>query len=358
MGGSPADVTGESLLRWFAEQSQWKRETRRSYRNSIAGFFGWAAAEGLLPSNPALALPTIRPEVPAPRPAPDRVYHEAVMAATPRVMLMLRLATEIGLRRCEVARVHTRDLLDGIDGAQLLVHGKGGKDRLLPISDELAEQLAAGAAGHTASGRREGWLFPGDDSGHLSPRWVGRLCSDAMPGVWTMHKLRHRFATKAYRGTRNLRAVQTLLGHASVATTERYTAVDDAELRAAMLAAAEPASRAGRIAGTISAVVAAIAIIAALGITDTAEAVVEVFTPQEKSFVALLTAHPDFQARDRDRAELVSYAREACRRHNVGGSAGDQLALHYLSTNPKIHHPARWWDDLEKTDVCAHEAAA
>jgi integrase/recombinase XerC len=52
-----------------------------------------------------------------------------------------------------------------------------------------------------------------------------------------MHTLRHRFASRAYRGTRNLRAVQTLLGHASIATTERYTAVDDAEMRAAMVAA-------------------------------------------------------------------------------------------------------------------------
>jgi hypothetical protein len=43
--------------------------------------------------------------------------------------------------------------------------------------------------------------------------------------------------SRAYRGTRNLRAVQTLLGHASIATTERYTAVDDSEIRAAMVAA-------------------------------------------------------------------------------------------------------------------------
>jgi site-specific recombinase XerD len=48
---------------------------------------------------------------------------------------------------------------------------------------------------------------------------------------------RHRFATRAYRGTRNLRAVQVLLGHSSIATTERYVAVDDSEIRAAMVAA-------------------------------------------------------------------------------------------------------------------------
>jgi integrase/recombinase XerC len=50
--------------------------------------------------------------------------------------------------------------------------------------------------------------------------------------------LRHRFATRAYRGSRNLRVVQVLLGHSSVATTERYTAVDADEIRAAMVSAA------------------------------------------------------------------------------------------------------------------------
>jgi integrase len=247
IGVPPQNVTGESLLQWFAEQGQWKQETRRGYRNSITGFFAWATAEGLLSADPAHALPSIKPVAPAPTPAPDRVVTQALLVATARVMLMLQLAAEAGLRRCEVARVHTSDLLDGADGALLLVHGKGGKDRILPISDELAEALAAGPAVHTPGAPREGWLFPGDDGGHLSPRWVGRLCADALPGVWTMHKLRHRFATKAYRGSRNLRAVQTLLGHASVATTERYTAVDNSELREAMNAARElePRMRSG-----------------------------------------------------------------------------------------------------------------
>ena len=53
-----------------------------------------------------------------------------------------------------------------------------------------------------------------------------------------MHKLRHRFATRAYRGSRK-RAVQALLGHSSVATTERYAADDDDDIRAAMMAAGD-----------------------------------------------------------------------------------------------------------------------
>lgn len=54
---------------------------------------------------------------------------------------------------------------------------------------------------------------------------------------WSMHCLRRRFASRAYCSTRNLRAFQKLLGHESVATTERYTAVDDDEIRATMVAA-------------------------------------------------------------------------------------------------------------------------
>lgn len=241
VGVSPADVAGDTLVAFFARQPQWARETRRGYRNSCVSFFGWAHAEGRIPVNPAPALPSVKPKPPAPRPAPDRVYRESLMAASPREMVMLRLAAEAGLRRAEIAQVHTDDLNEGFDGYVLIVRGKGDKPRTIPITDELAELVAAGAAGHTPGAPAAGWLFPGDDAGHLSPRWVGKLCGAAMPAGWTLHKLRHRFATRAYRGTRNLRAVQTLLGHASVATTEIYTAVDDAEVRAAAIAAAEGA---------------------------------------------------------------------------------------------------------------------
>lgn len=258
IGVAPVDVDGPLLLSWFAGQVHWKRETRRGYRNSAAGFFKWAYRAGHIADDPAADLPVVKADHPAPRPAPDRVWAEALMRAEPRVALMLRLAAEAGLRRAEVSKVHTRDLTDGIDGPLLVVHGKGNRERIVPITDELAERIAAGAPGHSpemAAFGVEGWLFPGDDNGHLSPRWVGRLCAEAMPEGWTMHSLRHRFATRAYRGTRNLRAVQTLLGHASVAVTERYTAVDDGEVRAAMMSAASRTAKWTAVAATAAAVI-------------------------------------------------------------------------------------------------------
>lgn len=232
----PARVTTAGILGWFGEQ-RWSIETRRGYRNTCVSFFGWAYRAGHIETNPAAELPVMKAGAPAPRPVPDAVWSAAVDAADPRTRLMLRLAAEAGLRRAEVAQVSTTDLLEGLDGYQLVVHGKGGKVRTLPVSDELGEAIALGAAGHTAGEPRTGYLFPGADSGHLSPRYVGDLVGDVLPAGWTMHKLRHRFATRAYRGSRNLRAVQMLLGHSCVATTERYTAVDDDEIRAAAMAA-------------------------------------------------------------------------------------------------------------------------
>lgn len=123
-------------------------------------------------------------------------------------------------------------------GPQLVVRGKGGKTRIVPLGEQLAAAVCAGAAGHTPYLPAEGWLFPAwPGGGHLTPAHVGKLVAAALPAGWSMHMLRHRFATRAYRGSRNLRAVQVLLGHSSVATTERYTAVDDDEIRAAAMAA-------------------------------------------------------------------------------------------------------------------------
>jgi integrase len=215
---APGRVTEADLIQWFALHD-WAPETRRSYRSAVQGFFGWAVKQGHLGVDPSVGIPQVRVPQAAPRPAAEIVYREALMRADRRTALMLRLAAEAGLRRAEVAQVHTRDVRGDVGVRQLLVHGKGGKERLVPITDELAAAIAAGGAGHT-----------------LGLATVGEVCSAALGPGTTMHQLRHRFASRAYRGTRNLRAVQELLGHANVSITERYTQVDDEERRAAMMA--------------------------------------------------------------------------------------------------------------------------
>jgi integrase/recombinase XerC len=138
LGCPPDAVTAERLTDWFGRQTHWATETRRGYRSTARGFFSWAYKTKRVPDYLGDALPKVRQPPATPRPAPDNAWHQALENADARTTLMLRLAAEAGLRRGEVAQVHTRDLLEGVDGAQLLVHGKGGKKRTVPISDSLA----------------------------------------------------------------------------------------------------------------------------------------------------------------------------------------------------------------------------
>lgn len=237
IGGHPNCVTEDDLATFFACYEEWGPETRKSYRAAVRAFFDWAWKFGRVSVNPAADLPPVRTIKPTPRPADDAAWHEALAAADLRLTLILRLAGEAGLRRAEVSRVHTRDLIEGVAGAQLLVHGKGNKKRVVPISAGLADLIRLGAAGHTPGASMTGWLFPDGFGGHLSPAYVGTMVSAVLPEGMGMHTLRHRFATRAYRGSKNIRAVQTLLGHSNVNTTQMYTQVDDDEVRAAMMAA-------------------------------------------------------------------------------------------------------------------------
>ena len=229
---SPRDVSGDDLLAIQARPSH-SIEHRRALRSSLSSFYRWCVTSGVVTDDPTAALPVVRPAIAAPRPATDEIWQQILATADPRTRLMARLAGEAGLRRAEVAQVHTNDLNEGIDGAELIVHGKGGKQRVVPITAALAAEIGNACP----SG---GFLFPGRIDGHMAPECVGRLVSRMMPKGWSMHKLRHRFATRGYAGTGNLRAVQEALGHASVATTQIYTAVSSTDVRRVSEAASGP----------------------------------------------------------------------------------------------------------------------
>jgi len=222
-------VSGDDLVTWAGGKA-WAAETRRSWRSSLRGFYGWAEATGRVDRSPADALAAVRPSEPHPRPAPDVAVRAALACAEPRVRLMIRLAAELGLRRGEVAQVHRADLEEDLLGWSLLVHGKGGRERTVPMGDDLARAVRVATL--------DGWAFPGRIDGHLSPRYVGRLVADALGNGVTMHQLRHRFATMAYAVDTDVLVVQRLLGHASPATTQRYVRTDDTAARRTVKAVA------------------------------------------------------------------------------------------------------------------------
>ena len=235
----PADVTADMIVEWFGRQQHLAPEGRHSYRSTLRGFFAWLYETDRTAVYIADALPRVRIPKSPPRPATDQAWVAALERADARTELMLRLAAEAGLCRGEIAQVNIKDLVE-VDGRRrLLVHGKGGKDRMVPISDYVAALIREAGTG---GGRwpsivickdPDGWLFPNGQGGYLTAMHVGKLIARALPDNWTAHTLRHRSATRVYRGSRNLRAVQELLGHESILTTERYVAVDDDEIRAA-----------------------------------------------------------------------------------------------------------------------------
>ena len=220
LGCPPEKVTAEKLLNWLGRRQHLAPETRHGYRSTLVGFFAWMYQTGRIPVYLGDALPKVRIPKAPPRPASDAAWQAALGKADRRTELMLRLAGELGLRRAEIAQVHASHFDDG--RRELLVYGKGGAQRIVPVPDYLAAMIRESGTG---------WLFPNRAGGHLSPQHVGKLISRALPDHWSAHTLRHRMATRAFKGSRNIRAVQELLGHASVATTERYTAVDSDELR-------------------------------------------------------------------------------------------------------------------------------
>lgn len=216
---TPDDVTLDDLIEWIVRHD-WGSETRRSIRSTLRNFYQWAVETGRRDDNPATALPRVKASAPVPKPATEQAYQAALIDAPPRERLMLRLSAELGLRRSEVAQVHTRDIMNVVTGGYaLVVHGKGSKERMIPLSRTLAADLRD-------YGNGGGYLFHSSNrSGHLSPEYVGRRVAACLPVGVSMHCLRHRFATAAYAASGDLLTVQKLLGHSDPNTTQRYVAV-------------------------------------------------------------------------------------------------------------------------------------
>lgn len=228
LGVQPYHVTLEHLNA-YTKDRDWAPNTRAVVRASMSVFFRWAVDNEYLVKNPAAKLMPIRVPAGKPKPATDDAVRDAYAIADPRTWLMVALGTRGGLRAMEIAAVNTRDVTRDEGGYSLRILGKGSKTRLVPLDDDMGEMIL---------NRPEGYVFPGRIDGHISPAYVSRLVSKVLPPGVTCHKLRHRFATRAYRGSgHNLRAVQELLGHSSIQTTTVYTQVDSQELRAAALSA-------------------------------------------------------------------------------------------------------------------------
>jgi integrase/recombinase XerC len=261
-GGSTLGAATYPVLRRFLAQQHTLGYARASVARkvgSIHTFYRWAVADGRLADDPSLLLgrpkvvnrlPTVlrRGEAAALAEAPgivprdgssasgtDEELSPVERAVAQRDVAALELMYGSGLRVGEVAGL-TVDRVD-LDRGRVTVMGKGAKEREVPMSDyavdALSAYLSAGRRALAPDGARE--LFHNRRKKPFSPRdirtMVERYGGTVLPGRRvTPHTLRHSFATHLLEGGADIRAVQELLGHASVATTQRYTHVSRSRL--------------------------------------------------------------------------------------------------------------------------------
>jgi|SRR5690625_4724330 len=224
----PLDL--EWLVAYLANP-RWKAATRRSARTSLRIWTTWLHRTGRILADPLLLIPPARAPKSVPRPCPDPVIRKALFSSNARVHAMIHLAAEAGLRRGEIAMVTRNDVIEEQSGSSLIVHGKGRRERTVPLTgatyDAVQRQFQLVSP-------EIPWLFPSIGryaDTHLQPVRVGELVNEALPGHWSTHTLRHRFATEAYRNSRDLLLVQTLMGHSKPETTAIYVGLDTAQAR-------------------------------------------------------------------------------------------------------------------------------
>lgn len=207
---------------------------------ALRRFFGFLVDEGYRKDDPSSALPRPRFERPLPRildsdevsrmfsESEDRAASGSAIAV--RNLALLELLYGSGLRASELVTLPRNSLRKG--QPFLILRGKGAKERLVPISSR-AEAAVDRWLEHVET--KSLWLFPSGKS-HLSRvrlfQIVRQMAADAgiSPERVSPHVLRHAFATHLLSGGADLRVLQSLLGHADIATTQIYTHVDSARL--------------------------------------------------------------------------------------------------------------------------------
>jgi len=243
---APADADALAVRSFLAalHRDGLSARSRGRALSAVRGLFRFARREGVVEADPAAG-------VPAPRAGRDLPRHlrpgeiealleapgsEGALGARDRAILELLYAA--GLRVSELVGLDWRDL--DLSARVLRVLGKGGKERMAPfgraaeraLREWLGEWEGVRAAAGDGGGGRDGEpVFLNHRGGRLTDRSVRRVIDRAVEraavaaGVHP-HTLRHTFATHLLEGGADLRAIQELLGHASLATTQRYTHVD------------------------------------------------------------------------------------------------------------------------------------
>jgi site-specific recombinase XerD len=246
-GLNPTEVDYKVLRRWAARLSQRGSAPRTMARKlaSIRSLFRSLLEHGEVASNPADLLPAPRLPQTLPttlKPADVAALLERIPASTPleqRDRALFELAYSSGLRAEELVDLDLKSI--DFDAEQVRVEGKGSKTRFVPAGEHALRSIAAylePARPALVGADAESALFLSKSGRRLSTSDVRRRLrvwarhASTQTGVHP-HALRHSFATHLLEGGADLRAIQEMLGHASISTTQVYTRVESARLRAA-----------------------------------------------------------------------------------------------------------------------------
>jgi site-specific recombinase XerD len=244
---APADVDYPWLRRYSAHMAERGLAPRTVARKlaALRACFRVLVEHGVMEANPAdlLASPKLPQRLPrALKPADVAALLDRIPASTPleaRDRALFELAYACGLRAEELVRLDVGSI--DFDAEQVRVEGKGGKTRFVPVGEHALAAIGGyleRARGTLDAGLGEPALFLSKTGRRLSTSDVRRRLRTwarqaASQGAVHPHALRHSFATHLLEGGADLRAIQALLGHASISTTQVYTRVESARLRAA-----------------------------------------------------------------------------------------------------------------------------
>ena len=248
-GGDLATASAEEIEAWFASLGArgLSPATAARRRASARQFYRFVLGEGWRKDDPSRRVDAPRKGRPLPRVLTREEMDLLIAAAAARdgagglrLAAMVELVYASGLRVSELLGLPLTAL--AADPAYLIVKGKGGKERLAPLNGAARTAVKAYLPTRRtflAKGAKESpWLFPSRGrGGRLTPRRFAQLLAEAAasagidPARVSPHVLRHAFATHLLEGGADLRVVQTLLGHADIATTQIYTHLTQDRLR-------------------------------------------------------------------------------------------------------------------------------
>jgi len=239
-----ADVTADSIGRYQIAKAHLAPAMIAKELSSIRAYCRWAIRAHLRGDDPTLDIEWPKRDEPIPRAlsARDlRLLDRILSAPLPILDIKTRhrmtrdkrivlLGLYAGLRLSEIADLTWKTV--DLDRGTMVVRGKGGRDRMLPIHERIASDL-----GSTPEERQRGAVCGHADGRPLSyktiPHTFDRWLKEEGLDI-SAHQLRHTFATQLLWAGRDIRTIQRLLGHASLATTERYLSVEMEQKKAAV----------------------------------------------------------------------------------------------------------------------------